>query len=54
MEQTENSVLYDTQSYDGWPDFVTGTDENGSIIDKDNPHLTISGVIDMKIPDCYI
>ncbi|ANZ94866.1 hypothetical protein BFC19_05460 [Brochothrix thermosphacta] len=51
--QMKNSVLYDTQPYDGLANFVTGTDENGDVIDKDNPRLTISGFIDMKTPGDY-
>lgn len=52
--QTKNSVLYDTQPYDGRANFVTGTDENGNVIDKNHPQLTISGYIDMQTPGDYI
>ena len=51
--KTKDSILYDTQSYDIWANFVTGTDENGDVIDKNNPHLKISGYIDMKTPGYY-
>ena len=52
--QTKNSVLYDTQPYDGRANFVTGTDENGNVIDKNHPQLKISGYIDMQTPGDYI